>query len=150
MNKAILMGRLVKDPEVRYTTNNVVYTTFTLAVNRRFAGNNEQTADFINVITWNKTAEFCSMYFKKGQQVGVIGRIQTRNYEDKNGNRVYVTEVVGEEAYFAEGKQGTSNTSNSKPDSFGMPSYDEPDQTVDFSSFSDDEFKIETEDDINF
>ena len=79
MNKAILMGRLVKDPEVRYTTNNVVYTTFTLAVNRRFAGNNEQNADFINIITWNKTAEFCSMYFKKGQQVGVIGRIWRRS-----------------------------------------------------------------------
>ena len=74
MNKAILMGRLTKDPEVRYTPNNVVYTTFTLAVNRRFArkDQNMQQADFINIITWNKTAEFVSMYFKKGAQVAVV------------------------------------------------------------------------------
>ena len=109
MNKAILMGRLVKDPEVRYTTNNVVYTTFTLAVNRRFAGNNEQNADFINIITWNKTAEFCSMYFNKGQQVGVIGRIQTRNYENQQGQRVYVTEVVAENFQVLEKRDNTAN-----------------------------------------
>ena len=74
MNKAILMGRLTKDPEVRYTPNNVEYTTFTLAVNRRFASKdpNMQQADFINIITWNKTAEFVSMYFKKGAQVAVV------------------------------------------------------------------------------
>ena len=74
MNKAILMGRLTKDPEVRYTPNNVVYTTFRLAVNRRFASKdpNMQQADFINIITWNKTAEFVSMYFKKGAQVAVV------------------------------------------------------------------------------
>ena len=74
MNKAILMGRLTKDPEVRYTPNNVVYTTCTLAVNRRVASKdqNMQQADFINIITWNKTAEFVSMYFKKGAQVAVV------------------------------------------------------------------------------
>lgn len=97
MNKAILMGRLTKDPEVRYTPNNVVYTTFTLAVNRRFAKEGMQQADFINIITWNKTAEFTSMYFKKGQQVGIIGRIQTRSYDDANGVKRYVTDLLGED-----------------------------------------------------
>jgi len=137
------MGRLVKDPEVRYTTNNVVYTTFTLAVNRRFAGNNEQNADFINIITWNKTAEFCSMYFKKGQQVGVIGRIQTRNYEDKNGNRVYVTEVVGEEAYFAD----------SRRDNGGMMDGDNPFATENFDANNGadtSDFEVSSGDDLPF
>lgn len=147
MNKAILMGRLTKDPEVRYTSSNTVYTTFTLAVNRRFAKEGQQQADFINVITWNKTAEFCSMYFKKGQQVGIIGRIQTRNYEGQDGKRVYVTEVVGEEAYFADSKrEGYQNTSNTNTNTNN--SYNEP--TVDFDSFDANDFNIETEDDINF
>lgn len=148
MNKAILMGRLTRDPEVRYTPNNVVYTTFTLAVNRRFAGKDaQQSADFINIITWNKTAEFCSMYFKKGQQVGVIGRIQTRSYDDQTGKKVYVTEVIGEEAYFAEGR-GQNNTSNN--DFVPAQSYESSEQTIDFSSFNDSDFQIEIEDDINF
>lgn len=144
MNKAILMGRLTKDPEVRYTPNNVVYTTFTLAVNRRFAKEGMQQADFINIITWNKTAEFTSMYFKKGQQVGIIGRIQTRSYDDANGVKRYVTEVIGEEAYFAEGK-GSSQNNNINP-TVGF----EDDQTIDFSSFNDSEFQIEAEEDISF
>ena len=81
MNKVILMGRLTKDPEVRYTTNtNTLVASFSLAVNRRFAKQGEERqADFINVVAWNKTGEFCSKWFKKGQQVGVVGRLQTRN-----------------------------------------------------------------------
>lgn len=106
MNKAILMGRLTRDPETRYTqTNNVQVTSFTLAVNRRFTKEGEQQADFINVVTWNKTAEFVSKYFKKGQQVGIIGRIQTRNYDDDQGQKHYVTEVIAEEVYFADSKK---------------------------------------------
>ena len=79
MNKVILMGRLTRDPEVRYTqTNNTLVASFSLAVNRRFARQGEERqADFINVVAWSKTGEFCSKYFKKGQQVGIIGRIQT-------------------------------------------------------------------------
>ena len=107
MNKVILMGRLTRDPEVRYTsTNNTLVASFSLAVNRRFArAGEERQADFINITAWDKTGEFCSKYFKKGQQVGVIGRIQTRNYDDKDGKKVYVTEVVAEEAYFADSKR---------------------------------------------
>lgn len=108
MNKVILMGRLTKDPDTRYTqTTNTQVTSFTLAVNRRFS--KEKETDFINIVTWNKTAEFCSKYFKKGQQVGVIGRIQTRNYEDKDGKKVYVTEVIAEEVYFADSKKEEEN-----------------------------------------
>lgn len=107
MNKVILMGRLTKDPEVRYTqTNNTLVASFSLAVNRRFAAQGqERQADFINIVAWSKTGEFCSKYFKKGQQVGVIGRIQTRNWEDENKVKHYITEVVAEEAYFADSKR---------------------------------------------
>lgn len=111
MNKVVLMGRLTRDPETRYTaTTNVLVVSFTLAVNRRFVKQGEERqADFIHIVAWDKTGEFCSKYFKKGQQVGVIGRIQTRNYEDKDGKRVFVTEIVAEEAYFAGGAPNANN-----------------------------------------
>lgn len=107
MNKVILMGRLTRDPEVRYTqTNNTLVASFSLAVNRRFVKQGEERqADFINIVAWSKTGEFCSKYFKKGQQVGVIGRIQTRTWDDDQGQKHYVTEVVAEEAYFADSRR---------------------------------------------
>lgn len=120
MNKVCLIGRLTKGVEVRYTQSNIPVASFTLAVNRRFSKEGEQQADFINIIAWNKTAEFCSKYFKKGQQVGIVGRIQTRNYEDSNGQKRYVTEVVAEEVYFA----GDSKTQN-KPENQGE-AYEDP------------------------
>ena len=116
MNKVILMGRLTKDPEVRYTqTHNTLVASFSLAVNRRFARQGEERqADFINIVAWGKQGEFCSKYFKKGQQVGIIGRIQTRNWDDDKGQRHYVTEVVAEEAYFADSKrEGTAGDNSS-------------------------------------
>lgn len=120
MNKAILMGRLTRDPETRYTqTNNVQVTSFTLAVNRRFSKEGEQQADFINIVSWNKTAEFVSKYFRKGQQVGVIGRIQTRNYDDDQGQKHYVTEVIAEEVYFADSKK-EENQITSTQNEFGQ------------------------------
>ncbi len=116
MNKVILLGRLTKDPETRYTqSTNTQVTSFTLAVNRRFVKQGEERqADFINCVAWNKTAEFVSKYFRKGQQVGVIGRIQTRNYDDDKGIKHYVTEVIVEETYFAGDKkeETQSNTAN--------------------------------------
>ncbi len=101
------MGRLTKDPEIRYTqTNNTMVANFSLAVNRRFTKEGEERqADFINIVAWGKTGEFCSKYFKKGQQVGVIGRIQTRNWNDDQGQKHYITEVVAEEVYFADSKK---------------------------------------------
>ncbi len=113
MNKVILLGRLTKDVDVRYTqATNIMVASFSLAVNRRFAKEGEERqADFINVVAWSKTAEFCSKYFKKGQQVGIIGRIQTRNWEDDQGQKHYVTEVVAEEVYFADSKREGANES---------------------------------------
>ena len=107
MNKVVLMGRLARDVDSRYTsTNNTPVASFSLAVNRRFAKQGEERqADFINIVAWGKTAEFCSKYFKKGQQISLIGRIETRNYDDKDGKRVYVTEVIAEEVYFADSKK---------------------------------------------
>ena len=118
MNKVILMGRLTKDPEVRYTqTNNTLVATFSLAVNRRFTkAGEERQADFINIVAWNKTGEFCSKYFKKGQQVGIIGRIQTRNWDDEQGQKHYVTEVIAEEVYFAGDKKNNIESENTTTD----------------------------------
>lgn len=118
MNKVILMGRLTRDPEVRYTqTNNTLVASFSLAINRRFVRQGEERqADFINIVAWSKLGEFCSKYFKKGQQVGIIGRIQTRTWDDDQGVKHYVTEVVAEEAYFAdsrrEGDMGSGDFAN--------------------------------------
>ena len=114
MNKVILMGRLTRDPEVRYTqTNNTLVASFSLAVNRRFTRpGEERQADFINIVAWSKLGEFCSKYFKKGQQVGVIGRLQVINWEDEQGQKHYVTEVVAEEAYFADSKRDGADASN--------------------------------------
>lgn len=106
MNKVVLLGRLTEDPDVRYTqTNNTLVASFTLAVNRRFKSAGQPDADFINIVAWGKIGEFVSKYFNKGQQVGIIGRIQTRNYEKEDGTKVYVTEVIAEEVYFADSKK---------------------------------------------
>lgn len=125
MNKVILMGRLTKDPEVRYTqATNTMVTSFTLAINRRFAKQGEERqADFINIVAWNKTAEFVSKYFSKGQQVGVIGRIQTRNYDDEQGVKHYITEVIAEEVYFAGEKKEESQ--NNTTDNFEISNSDD-------------------------
>ena len=107
MNKVCLIGRLTKDPDVRYTqTNNTLVSSFNLAVNRRFVKEGEERqADFISIVAWSKTGEFVSKYFKKGQQVGVVGRLQTRSWDDDNGVKHYATEVIAEEVYFAESKR---------------------------------------------
>ena len=102
----VLLGRLTRDPEVRYTQgNNTAVCSFSLAVNRRFKQEGQPDADFINVVAWAKTAEFVSKYFTKGQQVAVCGHLQTRNYDDKDGKKVYVTEVIAEDVYFADSKR---------------------------------------------
>ncbi len=125
MNKVILMGRLTRDPEVRYTqTSNTLVASFSLAVNRRFVRQGEERqADFFNIVAWGKLGEFCSKYFKKGQQVGIIGRLQTRTWDDEQGQKHYVTEVVAEEAYFADSKRDSDAGSANFDATFGaMPS----------------------------
>ena len=130
MNKVALIGRLTKDVDVRYTqSTNTLVAGFNLAVNRRFVKQGEERqADFISIVAWGKTGEFCSKYFKKGQQIGVIGRIQTRTYDDDNGQKHYVTEVIAEEVYFAGDK---------KNDTDNQVAGDA--QEDDFSSFSGDD-----------
>lgn len=106
MNKVILMGRLTRDPELRYTSNNLAVCSFTLAVNRGFAKQGEERqADFIPIVVWDKQAEFCSKYFTKGLQVAVVGRIQVRSWDDSEGKKRYTTEVVANEVYFADSKR---------------------------------------------
>ena len=134
MNKVILMGRLTRDPEVRYTqTNNTLVASFSLAVNRRFVRQGEERqADFINIVAWSKLGEFCSKYFKKGQQVAVTGRLQTRTWDDDQGQKHYITEVIAEEDYFADSKRdgAVDNTFGSIP----MPT---PDSDFEVSSGDD-------------
>lgn len=108
MNKVILMGRVCKEPELRYvTTNNTPVCTFTLAVDKKFQKQGEERqADFIPIVTWRNQAEFCSKYFVKGMRVAVVGSLQTRSYDDNEGVKRYITEVVADEAHFADGKKG--------------------------------------------
>ncbi len=104
MNKAILVGRLTKDPELKTTGSGVSVCSFTIAVNRRFRNaEGNYDADFINCVAWRQQAEFLSKYFSKGRMVGISGSIQTRNYE-RDGQRVYVTEVVADEVSFVDSK----------------------------------------------
>lgn len=108
MNKWIGMGRLTRDPEVRYGgTNNTAVARYTLAVDRRFKRENEPTADFINCLTFGKSAEFVEKYFRQGMRITVCGRIQTGSYTNKDGVKVYTTEVVVEEQEFAESKNAS-------------------------------------------
>jgi len=109
MNKVILMGRLTRDPELTYTQNNTAICKFSLAVNREFS--KEKEADFINITTWSKTAEFVNKWFKKGRQVAVCGRIQTRTYDDQSGQKRYVTDVVADSVYFADSAKKEDNDS---------------------------------------
>jgi len=140
MNKVMLIGRLTKDPEVRYTqTTNALVASFTLAVNRRFVKQGEERqADFIPVVAWEKTGEFCSKYFKKGQQVAVVGRMQVRTYDDAQGQKRYVTEVVVEEAHFADSKRdsGAADFENT----FG----------ADVAGTTNSEFSVSSDDDLPF
>lgn len=104
MNNVQLIGRLTKDPEIRYTQSQTAVVSFTLAVDRRFKKDGEQTADFISCKAWNKTAEFVSKYFTKGKRMAVSGRIETGSYEGKNG-RVYTTEVIADNVEFVDSKE---------------------------------------------
>lgn len=104
MNKVILMGRLTKDVEMRQTPNGIAVARFTIAVNRRFAKDGGQQADFINCIAWRKTGEFISRYFQKGSMIAVVGSIQTRSWDGNDGKKQYATEVIVDEAYFTGSK----------------------------------------------
>ena len=103
MNKVMLVGRLTKDPEMKLTSNQTQYCNFTIAVDRRFKdANGQRQTDFINCVAWKQTAVFIQKYFGKGSRIGIAGSIQTRNYEDQEGQKHFITEVLAEEAEFVD------------------------------------------------
>lgn len=118
MNKVILIGNLTKDPEHMSTTNGVSVCRFTLAVQRKFAGQDgEREADFINIVTWRGLADNCHKFLSKGKKCGIVGEIQTRSYDAQDGTKRYVTEVVASEVEFLSAKeQGESNSTNNTPE----------------------------------
>ena len=116
MNKVILMGRLVKDPETRYAQNNTLeICNFTLAVNRWRKSNDDNSADFIPVVTFGKQASLCREWLSKGRQVAVVGRIQVSSWETEPGRRQWKTEVIADEVHFADSKQASGNEYNNQP-----------------------------------
>lgn len=114
INRTVLVGRLTRDPDLRYTPNGIATCSFTLAVNRPFKNQQgEQDADFINIVVWRKQAENAAQYLSKGKLAGVEGRIQTRHYDGADGKRVYVTEVVADNVQFLEPRSnGQSSQQN--------------------------------------
>ena len=126
INNVTLVGRLTKDPDLRYTGNGTAVASFTLACNRDFKNSDgQQEADFINCVIWRKSAETLASHVVKGQLIGITGRIQTRSYENQQGNKVYVTEVVADRFYFLEKKSdGTSQTSGRQTQSNRQNNYD--------------------------
>ncbi len=106
LNKVFMQGRLVADPELRHTPNGVAVASFRIAVDRDFKDKSgERQADFVNVIAWRATAEFVSKFFSKGRMAIVEGKLQSRNYEDKDGNKRYALEVVADNVYFGDSKR---------------------------------------------
>ncbi|MBO5060025.1 MAG: single-stranded DNA-binding protein [Clostridia bacterium] len=112
MNKVILMGRLTRDPEMRQTPNGVAVCSFSIAVNRRFAKEGQQTADFLNCTAWRQQAEFICKYFQKGSMIAVVGSLQSRSWEESDGKKRYATDVVVDEVYFT----GSRNESGTQGD----------------------------------
>lgn len=125
LNKAILMGRFTRDPELRSTPQGISTCSFTLAVDRNFVRQGEERkADFINCVAWRQTAEFVSKYFRKGSLAAVEGSIQTRTWDDAEGKRHYATEVIVNQVYFAESRrdsQAVQDTASMTPDFGSLP-----------------------------
>lgn len=137
MNKVILLGRLTKEPEIKFSqTNNIKVATFSLAVNRKYVKQGEERqADFFNIVAYSKLAEFVEKYLTKGMQICLSGRLQTRIYDDNNGIKRYVTEIISEEIYFADSfdKIKTDNTQETVSEELK-----EKDTSDDFISSGDD------------
>ena len=128
LNKVILCGRLTADPELKQTPSGIAVVSFSLAVNRRFQsrgtdGAQAQQADFINVVAWRQTAEFISRYFRKGSALCITGSIQTRSWQDQQGQKRYATEVVADEAMFVDSKNEGGAVAGQFTDSYNAPSY---------------------------
>ena len=133
MNKAMLIGRLTKDPELRATTSGISVCTFTLAVDRRVKQGEEKKADFLPVVAWRGQADNCAKYLHKGSQAAVCGSIQTRSYDAPDGSKRYVTEIVADEVQFLGRPNSSDNDDAARAASFGNtpPPFGENMQTVD-------------------
>ena len=156
MNKVFLIGRLTRDPELRYTGSNTAVATFSLAVNRNFSNQNgEREADFINIVVWRKQAENVKNFLTQGSQVAIDGRIQTRSYDDQNGQKRYVTEVVADNVEFLGSKNSSNNSNNmnssaskAEPTPYDFGDMPEPKGTdIDSNPFADFGSSIEISDD---
>lgn len=127
INRVVLVGRLTKDPELRKTQSGTSVVSFSLAVNRRVQTSGQPDADFINCVAWNRLADLMCQYLHRGSLIGVEGRIQTRNYENNQGQRVYVTEVVADNVQFLEPK----NTQHAQSNPYGANTYAQPQAAMD-------------------
>ena len=123
LNIAVIMGRLTADPELRTTQSGLSVTSFTVAVDRAYKSGDERQTDFINVVAWRGTADFVSRYFKKGQMIAVQGSIQTRNYEDRNGNKRIAVEIIADSVSFCGSKNESGNFGAAKQDTPPATSY---------------------------
>jgi single-stranded DNA-binding protein 2 len=151
MNKVTLIGRLTKDPELRYTSSNIAVASFTLAVDRGYTGQNgERQADFLNIVVWRKPAENVKKFLTKGSQVAVDGSIQTRSYDDQNGQKRYITEILANSVEFLGSKGNTSSqqgTEKSAPTPYDFGNEPEPKGTnIDSNPFAEFGSSIELED----
>jgi single-strand DNA-binding protein len=144
INRVVLVGRLTKDVEIRKTQSQLSVASFTVAVDRRVSrsqdsNSNQPTADFINCVAWRQTADFLGTYAKKGALVGVDGRLQTRTYDDAQGNRHYVTEVVCDNANLLESKSSSQQRAQQET-SFQQPSYAQPQPAQNTGSGSNEDY----------
>jgi single-strand DNA-binding protein len=122
LNCVILIGRLTKDPELKYTPNGIATSTFSLAINRDYTTQDgKKEVDYLNIVVWRQTAENCKKYLRKGSLVAVEGRIQTRSYDNNEGKKVYVTEILGENVRFLDSKKSSEESEPSSPASYGSP-----------------------------
>lgn len=159
LNKVILMGRLTRDPELRYTQSNIAVTSFSIAVERNYKSKGEQqaTTDFIDIVAWRGTAEFVSKWFSKGRMIVVVGSLQIRNWQDKEGNNRKTAEVIADEVYFGESKRAgddsgsrftrndsdfSDQTADRSFDSFGNSSYSSGLPASDFEDITDDDDEL--------
>ena len=129
LNHIVIMGRLTRDPEVRYTQSQLPVASFTVAVDRDFGGRDggERQTDFINCVAWRQTAEFVSKYFHKGSMAVVSGRLQIRQYQDREGNNRTASEIVVDNIYFGESKRDSNNSGSYNANSYGsQPTYQQP------------------------
>lgn len=152
LNRVVLMGRLTADPELRHTNNDIAVTSFTLAVDRSYVrAGAERVTDFIDIVAWRNTAEFVSKYFNKGQLVAVEGSIQTRSYQDKDGNKRRAFEVIAENVHFAEPKRDYSQSVPRQAESYNNTSNAEISTSASFENGNVDDFKeIPMDDDLPF